>query len=496
MQYLLSIDVGTTSIKVGIFGVDGQLKGMSTQEYALSTPCSDWMELPVNVYWLACKNGIKEVLKETGINADSIEALCISSQGETLVPVDKKGKPLRDTIVWLDSRAKAESVEISQRFPVNEFYHITGLPNISPTWPVAKILWMRKNQSHIFNRTFKFLLLKDYLIYRLTGEFITDPTISSSTGFLRLREKKWWDKMLDFIEIDKEQLPRIVNSSEVIGKIIPRVASELGLSDDTLVVAGAMDQMAGVVGAGNIAPGMVTETTGTALAIITTVNEVIYDSQRKIPCSPHAVLNKYILMPYSETAGIVLKWFRDTFSIRDGGGKESYYDLMELAQAVPAGSEGLLALPHFTGSFCPHYDPEARGAFVGISFNHKRGHFVRALVESIAFMLKENVELVRGLGISIKKVRSLGGAAKSDFWLQVKSDVLDLPVELPRCSEASSLGAAILAGVGIGVYKDIDEAVKATFSIKKTFNPGSENVSVYQGVYQEYLDLYKKLYGR
>ena len=226
------------------------------------------------------------------------------------------------------------------------------------------------------------------------------------------------------------------------------------------------------------------------------MNEPIYEPQRRIPCSPHAVSNKFVLMPYSETAVIILKWFRDTFGARDEGKKETYDTLMELAKAVPAGSEGLLALPHFVGSFCPHFNPEARGAFVGISFNHKKGHFVRALVESVAFMLRENIELFGRLGVKVEKIRSLGGAAKSDFWLQVKSDVLNLPIELPKCSEATSLGAAILAGVGAGIYKDIDEAVESTVSIKKTFNPRLEDFSIYQGIYRDYLGLYQKLYGR
>jgi len=496
MQYLLSVDVGTTSIKVGIFGVDGQLREISTQEYVLSTPSSNRVELPVDVYWLACKKGIGEVLKRSGIKVEAITALSISSQGETLIPVDRTGEPLRDAIVWLDTRAKDESLEISRTFAPDEFYHVTGLPNVNPMWPAVKILWIKKNQPHIFSRTFKFLLLKDYLIYRLTGEFVTDPTISSSTGFLRLQEKDWWDRMLDFIGIDRDQLPRIVDSKEVVGKIAPQVASELGFSHNTLIVTGAMDQMAGAIGAGNVVPGIITETTGTALTIIATVDEPIYDSKRRIPCSPHAASNKFVLMPYSETAGIVLKWFRDTFNLKDKGGKETYDALVKLAKDVPAGSEGLLALPHFAGGFCPDFNPEARGAFVGISFNHKKGHFVRALVESIAFMLRQNVELLRELGVRVEKVKSLGGAAKSDFWLQVKSDVLNLPVELPKYSEASSLGAAILAGVGAGIYKDIDEAVKVAASVKKTFRPQGRNVSVYRGIYRNYLDLYQKLYGR
>jgi len=495
MEYFLSIDMGTTSVKVGIFGGDGQLRIMSTQEYVLSTPSSDQVELPVNIYWSVCKRGIGEALKKSDIKATAVAALSICSQGETLIPVDKSGKPLRDAIVWLDTRARTEMREISQIFSADEFYHFTGLPNISSMWPVAKILWMRKNQPHIFNQTFKFLLLKDYLIYKLTGEFITDPTISSSTGFLRLREKNWWDEMLEFVGIDKDQLPRIVDSEKVVGKIAPQVASELGLSHNTLVVAGAMDQMAGAIGAGNTNPGVITETIGTALAIIATVDEPIYDSKRRIPCCPHIILNKFVLMPYSETAGIVLKWFRDNFNTKDKEEKEDYDTLIKLAKDVPIGSEGLLALPHFVGSSCPHFNPEARGAFVGISLNHKRSHFVRALVESTAFMLKENIELLKRLGVKVEKVRSLGGAGKSDFWLQVKSDVLNLPVELPKCSEAPSLGAAILAEVGVGIYKDIDEAIDTTVSIKKTFSPQTENVSKYQQIYQNYLDLYQKLYG-
>lgn len=496
MQYLLTIDVGTTSIKVGIFQTNGDLKAISTQEYALLTPSPSEVELSVNVYWSACKNGIAQVLKESQIDPKAITALSISSQGETLVPIDKKGRALKNAIVWLDTRAKTEASEISRVFSIDKFYHITGLPDINPVWPAAKILWIKKNEPDVFNRTFKFLLLKDYLIFKLTGEFVTEPTVSSSTGFLKLKEKKWWDDMLSFIEIKEDQLPEIVGSEEVVGKILLEVASELGLSSDTLVVAGVMDQMAGAIGAGNVAPGIITETTGTALALIATIDEPIYDPKKRVPCAFHAVPGKFVLMPYSETSGIVLRWFRDTFCVNDKGKKEDYDALMELAKTVPAGSEGLSALPHFTGTFRPDFNPEARGAFVGISFNHKRAHFVRALVESIALMLRENVELLKGLGIKVEKVRSLGGAAKSDFWLQIKSDVLNLPVDLPKCSEAASLGVAILASVGAKVHRSIEDAAKIAASTKKTFIPQPKNVAIYQEIYQNYLDLYQRLYGK
>lgn len=495
MEYLLGIDMGTTSVKVGLFQADGQLKAISTQEYVLLTSSPDKVELPVDVYWSACKAAIAEILKCPGVNPEAIVALSISSQGETLILTDRKGRALRNAIVWLDHRAGTEASEIGKAFQTDEFYHVTGLPEVVPYWPIAKIMWIKRNEIEVFHKTFKFLLLKDYLIYKLTGEFVTEPTISSSTGFLRLKEGDWWDEMVEFVGVSRKNLPELVESETSLGKISPEAALQLGLSPNTVVVAGAMDQMAGAVGAGNIAPGVITETTGTALALIATVDFPLYDPQRRIPCSSHAVAHKFVLMPYSETAGIVLKWFRDTFGVMDKNKREDYSALMELAKTVPPGSEGLLALPHFAGTFCPDFNPEARGAFVGMSFNHKKGHFVRALLESITFMLKENVNLLKGLGIRIEKIRSLGGAAKSDFWLQIKSDVLNLPIDLPECSEAACLGAAILAGIGAGVYRNMNEAVKITAKIKKRFTPRPENVPLYEKIYQNYLNLYRKLYG-
>ena len=496
MEHILSIDVGTTSIKVGIFGIDGRLKAISTQEYSLLTPSSNMVELPADIYWEALKKGIREVLKKSKLHPESIVALSISSQGESLVCIDKKGKVLRNVIVWLDNRAIAESSEIDKRFPKEILYKVTGLPEMSPMWPASKILWLKKNEPDVFNHTFKFLIIKDYIIWKLTGKISTESTVSSTTAYLRLKEMNWWDEMLDFIGIKEDKLPPIFSSYETVGSISSDASRELGLSRKTKVIAGSMDQMAAALGAGNIEPGVITESTGTALAVVACVDKPTFDPQRRIPCAPHCVPGKFVLMPYSETSGIVLRWFRDTFGTNDKGRKENYDALMKLAKTVPAGSEGLLALPHFTGTFCPDFNPEARGAFVGISFNHKKAHFVRALVESVSFMLNENVELLKDLGIKVERVKSLGGAAKSDFWLQIKSDVLNLPVDLPECSEAASLGAAILAGVGAKVYKSIDDAVKIAVSTKKTFVPNPKNVAVYQEVYQNYLDLYKKLYGK
>lgn len=494
-EHLLSIDVGTTSIKVGLFTTSGKLKAMSIQEYSLLTPSSNIVELSANVYWKALGKGIRNVIKESEVYPESILALSLASQAETLVCVDKKGKVLRNAIVWLDTRAEKESLEIAKNFPLDLLYKTTGLPEMSPIWPAPKILWLKKNEPCIFNQTARFLIVKDYLIWKLTGEFSTEPTESSSTGYLKLKEKEWWDEMLDFIGIKRSNLPQIFSSCEVVGNISSQVSLELGLSKNTKVVVGSMDQMAAALGAGNIEPGIITESTGTALAVIACVDEPVFDAKRRIPCASHCIPDKFVLMPYSETSGIVLKWFRDTFP-SDAKKKEDYGKLLELASEIPPGVEGLLALPHFTGTACPDFNPQARGAFVGISFKHKRAHFIRALIESVAFMLRENIELLKSLSIPVNRVRSLGGAAKSDIWLKIKADVLDVPVEIPQCSEAASLGAAILAGIGAKVFSDISQAVREVVKIKKTFYPEPSNVAVYQRIYQEYLSLYQRLYGK
>lgn len=494
-EHLLSIDVGTTSIKVGLFQPAGKLKTMSTQEYSLLTPASNMVELPADVYWTALGKGIKDVLGKSEVNPESILALSLSSQAETLICVDKKGRVLRNAIVWLDTRAEEESAEIAKNFSSELLYKTTGLPEMSPIWPAPKILWLKKNEPDVFNQTSKFLIVKDYLIWKLTGEFSTEPTESSSTFYLKLEEKDWWDEMLDFIGIKRDKLSAIFPSHEVVGNISSQVKSELGLSTSTKVIAGSMDQMAAALGAGNIESGIITENTGTALAVVATVDRPVYDPQRRVPCAPHCVPGRFVLYPYAETSGIVLKWFRDTFSSRVDR-KEDYGELLQLASRVSPGAEGLLALPHFTGTACPDFNPQARGAFIGISFEHERAHFIRALVESIAFMLRENIDLLKSLYIPVKKVRSLGGAAKSDIWLKIKADVLGVPVEVPQCSEAASLGAVVLAGVGAKVFPDIGQAVKEAVKIKKSFYPEPDNVAIYQKIYQDYLSLYQKLYGK
>ena len=492
--YLAAIDIGTTSVKVGFFDISGDLISLSTREYSLLTPDTNRVELSVEVYWDALAGGVREGLSAGEIDPKQVAALSLSSQGETLVCVDPTGDALSNAIVWLDARAESESAHLEKSFDMESIYRTTGYPEMSPLWPAAKILWIRENEPDTFRKTAKFLILKDYIIFRLTGVYATDLSESSSTLYLDTERGDWWDDMLDEIGIHKDLLPEIRGSSEVVGNLTSDAATALGLTDQTIVTTGAMDQIAAAVGAGNVEPGTITESTGTALAVIATVGEPTFDDKRRIPCSAHYKPGLFALMPYAETSGIVLKWFRETFPSHPDR-LDEYAELMKLASGVAPGAEGLRALPHFTGTASPDFNPAARGAFTGISFHHDRSHFVRALVESVAFLLRENVDLLRDLSIPINSVRSLGGAANSDLWCQIKADVLGTPVEVPVCSEAASLGAAIFAGVGAGIYPNVEDAAERIVAIERRFEPRGESISTYNDLYNEYRSIYTRLYG-
>ena len=292
-------------------------------------------------------------------------------------------------------------------------------------------------------------------------------------------------------------MPEIVYSGTVIGNISEEASSETGLSTSTKFVAGAMDQVAGAVGAGNIKEGVATETTGTAFAMIVTTNEPVINKDYKIPCQLHLIKGKYCLMPYSITGGMVLKWFKDNFfniekdtNLSDN---EIYNLMTSEASKIPAGSEGLIILPYITGAFFPENNPKAKGVFFGISINHKRGHFTRAILESIAFMLRRDLEIFSKNGVRINSIISMGGGAKSDLWNQIKADITGLELLVPENTETALLGAAMTAGTGIGIYKDFEEAISKIVSIRKKFSPNRENKKSYDVAYNKYIKLYDKV---
>ena len=498
MTAFLGIDAGTTALKAALFDHDGRLLAIDRQEYTLITPSPSIVELDASAYWGACCTAVSNVIAASGVDASEIKSLAISSQGETIIPIDQEGNPVRRAIVWLDNRAVAEAQEIASAFDLDTIYRKTGQPEVAPTWPACKILWLKRNEPETYARAAKFLLVEEYLLYRLTGQAVAEYSMQTSSLLLDIAEKVWWQPMLDFIGLEADRLGRLMEPGAIVGPLSATGAEATGLTRDTIAVSGAMDQFVGAVGAGNIAPGIVTETTGGALAIIVTLDSLTYDPQGRIPLNYHARPDTYCLMPWAQTAGMALRWFRDRFfglesRVAIEGGIDPYDLMTRPALEVPAGSDGLVVLPHLEGAFCPEFNPAAKAVFFGATLGHTRGHFTRAILESVAYMLRKNLDLVEGMGVPVSEVRSMGGGARSPLWLKIKADVLQKPVRTLEVEETACLGAALMGATATGHFASLEDAVAQMVRLDKTIEPGTRDLAAYEQGYARYLELYDRL---
>lgn len=484
MQYVLALDIGTSAVKAALVNVRGQQVAIGRHEYELETPSPGIVELEPEMYWSAVQSAISIVLASPDADVSEIGFLGVTSQGETLIVLDESGQPLRKAIVWLDNRAENEARGISEAFDVDEVYRQTGQQTIISGATAPRILWLRNHEPAVFRKAARFLLVEDYIIFRLTGRYVSDHAINSSTLYYDLTAHGWWQKMLDFLGISRSQLPELLYSGEHVGQ----VRADIGLSTNTGVTSTPMDQITGAVGAGNVAPGIVTETTGSALAVCASSARPVYDPHRRVGLYCHAKRDVYVLLPWVPTAGIILRWFRDEL-----GGERSFAELTEEAQAVPVGCHGLTMLPHFGGALAPDVNPAARGVLYGLSLTHTRAHLVRAIMEAISFMLKDNLDMLESLGVATGTVCSLGGGAQNDLWLQIKANVLGRKVVTPDVREAACQGVAIIAAVAGGEYTNIEEAVKEMVKIERSFAPEKGAVEAYGRVYEEYRHLNEML---
>jgi xylulokinase len=500
MEYILSIDAGTTAFKSSLFDDNGKLLGISTREYQLLTPTALAVELPAETFWNALESGIKDLVKKTKVDTKDIRALGLSVQGETLLLIDKKGNPLRNAIIWLDNRAQTEAEVLSKQFDVDGLsYKTTGQVKIVPTWPASKIFWIQKHEKNIFDKVHKFLLLEDYLIYRMTGEFVAEGSLLCSTVYWNISTKKYWDEMVEYLHVSVDQLPEIRESGEAVGELKAEVAKELGLSRTTVVSTGVLDQAAGAIGVGNITPGTFSENTGAALAICATLQKPIFDTQARMPIHYHGIPDTYMAHTFT-TGGMVLRWYRDQFckeemSIATKKGLDAYDIIGKEVAKVPPGCEGLVMLPHLQGAMAPEANPKAKGVFYGFTLKHTKPYFARAIMEAIACIVRRNIDVLEELRIPVNEIRVLGGGARSDIWNQIKADVTGKTILRTENEEAACLGAAILAGKAVGMYSSVKEASKNMVRIKKTYTPKQKNMETYQDTYKKYIELYDDLCG-
>ena len=483
----LTYDIGTSALKTALIGEDGSVVAISVREYSPISPKPGLVEMPVQVYWESLVNGTRSVIAEGRASAEKISGIGISSQGQTFIPVDRNGKALSNAIVWLDNRAQGIADQWAREWLSEEtFRRSSGYPRMPAGLTVFKIAWLADHLPRA-HKAWKFLCLPDYLIYRLCGETATNPLSAQMTGLWDIRTEKWSPRLLAAARIEEDRLPTVVESGTVVGTTLASAASEIGIPPGTPICTGTNDQIAGALGAGNVRPGIITETTGTALAVVATVHD-LWESEELL-VGRHAAPGRYFALAYAATSAVVLKWFRDT-----AGSEEGYENLIREASAIGPGSDGLTVLPHFAGTGTPTFNPNARGAIVGLGLGHTRAHITRAIMESCACLLRECLEPIRRR-IGVTTIRSLGGAARSDLWLQMKADMLGIPIEKPRCPEAANLGAAMLAAAGTGRFKTVVEAADAWYRPSSVFEPNEANQSSCEDVYSRYRSLYERLYS-
>lgn len=464
MKKLLGIDVGTTSVKAGLY--DEKLNEIASYsvDYTLISS-GDRVEFDADEYINLLLDCIDKA--SAGYVPD---AIAIDTQCETLILADENGVPLRNAIVWLDNRASEEAEEIEGYFGGEKIYTVTGQPQTAAAWPACKLLWLRKNEPDVFANINRIFLLGDWLVYKLTGNFVTEGTIQSSSLYFDINTGDWWDGMLEFVGISRHMLPCLLKSTDTAGKYksIP-------------VIMGAMDQIAGAVGAGAVLPGIVTEMTGTTLAVFASCKKIPpYQAGSVIPC--HYNYNgSYCRLMWTSAAGLALKWFKNEFCE-----SSSFRELDGLAERVLPGAEGVSFVPHLCGSTMPVYDPSASAAFCGVRLGHSKAHFIRAVMESVAFMLKECLDCIDG---DITEIRSSGGGANSALWCGIKADVTGKTIATLTKKECATLGSAIFAGVGIGAFGSVEEAAKMIETGKRYFPAGND----YSEAYERYRDYCRRV---
>ena len=451
----LGIDIGTTSVKTALFGENLDQKISLSADYTLDAH-GDVVEFDAEKYWEIVKGEIEKVKKEF-----EIDALAVDTQCETLILTDENGTPLRPAIVWLDNRAVKEAETIATHFGHKRVYEITGQPEITATWPACKLLWVKNNEPEIFAKTKKVFLLEDWILFKMTGKFISEKTLQSSTIYFDIHKGAWWEEMLDFIGVSKEMLPALHSS-----------AREVGAYEGIKVVTGAIDQIAGAIGAGVVKQGIVSVMTGTTMVIFLPSDTVpAYDETSIVPCH-YNYNDKYCLLSWTPTAGMALKWFKNAFCE-----SFSFKELDALCEKIPAGSDGVTFLPYLCGSTMPKYNPAARGSFTGLTTEHTRAHFVRAVMESVACMLKSNLEY---LGLDVDEIRAMGGGASSPLWCQMKADMTGKRLVTLKNKETACLGSAILAAVGVGRFASVEDAAKNIALDKVYESQGTDYTECYE----------------
>lgn len=485
MRYILGIDIGTSATKAVLFDENGKSIVSSMKSYDIITLQSGFAEQAPKTWWEAVIYTIKDVLAKGNIYEKDILGVGVTGQMHGLVLVDKQGEVLRDAILWCDSRSSLQCEEINRKIGEQRLVEICANKALSG-FTASKILWVKENEPDIYIKTYKILLPKDYIRYKLVGEFASEPTDASGTNLFDIRARDWSDEILTKLDIDKNLMPKIYESYDRAGNITVEASTITGLSTKTILCMGASDNSAVAIGTGVVRNGFATTTIGTSGAILAYSDKLIIDKKCRIHTFCHSIPNCFILLSCTLCAGMSLKWFQKNFFKED---EKFYLKLERKIKEIPIGSEKLIFLPYLMGERSPILDEKARGVFFGLSNLHGSFHLARAIIEGVSFSQRQCLDVIKSMGIEINEMYLCGGGAKSGVWHQAISDLYKMPTSTLQNEEGAALGVAILAGVACGIYKNILQA--STVILEKNIEKLPKNYDEYE----KYYEIYKKLYS-
>ncbi len=495
MAYTIGVDIGTSGTKSLLIDPDGNIIAESSASYGVSMPKPLWSEQDPEDWWTATVKTIRAVVKQGRVKAADVKALGLSGQMHGSVFLDKAGKVLRPALLWNDGRTAAECAEITEKAGGrDELIRMVANPALTG-FTAPKILWLRNNEPKRFEKLRTVLLPKDEIRRRLTGEIATDVSDASGMLLLDVRNRCWSDELLGKLQLDRSLLGTVYESEQVTGTLRPDIAQKLGLTTACQVVGGAGDCAAGALGNGIVKAGILTASLGTSGVMFVHCDQPQYDKLGRLHTFCHAVHGKWHMMGVTLSAAGSLQWFVENLCIElaQRRGVDPYAEIGAEAAAVPAGSGGLLFAPYLAGERTPHADPNARGCFVGLTTSHKRGHLARAVMEGVAMSLRDSLEIIHSLGVPIREMRLSGGGAKSSLWKQIFADVMDQAACTIHAEQGPAYGVALLAAVGSGQFKSIEEACKATIEVVHKTPPKKPAVKTYQKLYPIYQSLYGSL---
>ena len=491
-MHLLGLDVGTTGCKAVLFDQDGTLVAKASREYPVEIPRPNWAEQDIEQVWALAQDAAREAIAVAGVS--EVAAIGLSVHGEAITPVDRSGRPLRPTILGMDTRTEPQNDWLRARFGGERLFQRTGMP-IHTVNTLPKLLWIRDNEPDIWKGADRFLLVEDFFIRRMTGQAVTSRCLASRTQMFNLEGGTWDEEILGALGLDPDRLAEVRPSGTLVGELSAELTAAFGLARPPGVVTGGHDQACGALGVGLTTPGLASVSTGTAEVVEVVlpspvVSQPLYDGN--VSVYSHVVPGLFLAMTLNHSGGLALRWFRDGFcepQTADAArsGADAYDLLLSGASADPT---GLLVLPHFSGSGTPTFDTASRGAILGLTLAHTKADLARAILEGLTYELRLNLEVLKSGGVVIDQLRAIGGGARSDLWLQIKADITGIPVARPRITEAASWGAALLAGAAAGIFPSAAQAAAGLLSIERVYTPDPQRAARYSELYGLYREVY------